>query len=187
MMTTTYTFLRSTLLRCSASSLIPRLLCVLVFLLSALSASAAVGVVSPAATEAVVPTQAGALSAAELTREAVEAKVGRKLKLKERIALSVMRGKVKRQQRRAARGKVARGGPVDGLAVASLVCGILGLILFFPAIPALVLGIISLGRFNRDPQYRTGKGMAIAGIVLGGLVTFLFLLIVGILIIAGGF
>ncbi len=115
----------------------------------------------------------------ELERANVEQKLGRKLTFKERLGLSIVRGKAKRQARRGA--KIAAGGsPVDGYAVASLVCGILGLFTLFTAIPALVLGIISLGRFKRDPQYRSGKGMAIAGVVLGGLVLFAVLLIIGI-------
>jgi hypothetical protein len=115
-----------------------------------------------------------------LDRAQVEQQLGRKLKFKERVALSVVRGKAKRQARRAA--KAAAGvSPVDGYAVASLICGILGFFTFFTAIPALVLGIISLGRFNRDPQYRSGKGMAVAGVILGGLVLFAVLLILGII------
>ena len=123
---------------------------------------------------AVAPTQT--LSAAELTRDAVEAKLGRKLKFKERIALSVVRGKVKRAERRQAK---PRGGSTDGLAIASFVLGVLGLFLLFPAIPALILGIISLGRYERQ-EYYTGKGLAIAGVIMGGLVIFAVLLVVGL-------
>lgn len=105
----------------------------------------------------------------QLERAFVEQQLGRKLKFKERIALSIVRGKAKRQKLRAAK-IAAGGGPVDGYAVASLVCGILGFFTGITAIAAIVLGIISLGRFKRDPQFRTGRGMAIAGIALGGLV-----------------
>jgi len=133
-------------------------------------AHAAFAVANPSTT--ITPAQ-------QFERQHVEQQLGRKLKFKERIALSIIRGKAKRQSRRAA--KIAAGGsPVDGYAIASLVCGILGIITFFTAVPALVLGIISLGRFKRDPQYRTGKGMAIAGVVLGGLVVFAVLLIIAI-------
>ena len=64
-------------------------------------------------------------------------------------------------------------------AIASLVCGILGLFLFYLAVPALVFGIISLGKIEEEKYYRKGKGMAIAGIVLGGLVILAFILIIG--------
>ncbi len=54
----------------------------------------------------------------------------------------------------------------NGLAVAALCCGLLGI---FPlaAIAAIVLGIVALSQLRRRIQ--RGRGMAIAGIVLGGL------------------
>lgn len=129
----------------------------------------------PAAVEDAAALPAS-LSSADLTREAVESKIGRKLKFKERVILSVARGKLKGAERRAAK-KANGGGPTDGFAIASLVCGILGLFVGVTAIPALVFGIISLNRINRDPQYLKGKGMAIAGIVLGGIVILALLLL----------
>jgi len=61
--------------------------------------------------------------------------------------------------------------PHDGLAVAALVCGIVGLVIL--PIPlsqiALGLGIASLVRINRGT--RRGKGLAVTGVVLGGLGT----------------
>lgn len=128
----------------------------------------------PAAASAVE----SAVTSTDLTREAVEAKLGRKLKFKERLGLSVARGKVKRAERRREKGKPQAGGPTDGMAIASLVLGILGLIFIIPALPALILGILSLNRINRNPQYLRGKGMAIAGIVMGGIVVAALLIIV---------
>lgn len=54
----------------------------------------------------------------------------------------------------------------NGLAIAALCCGLVGL---FPlaAIAAIVLGIVALIQLQRRIQ--RGRGMAIAGIVLGGL------------------
>jgi len=118
------------------------------------------------------------VTSADLTREAVEAKLGRKLKFKERLGLSVARGKMKRAERRKAKGKPRADGPTDGMAIASLVLGILGLLFIIPAVPALVLGILSLSRIKRNPQYLKGKGMAIAGIVMGGLVVAIILIAV---------
>ncbi len=113
----------------------------------------------------------------QLERAYVEQQLGRKLKFKERIALSIVRGKAKRQNRRAA--KIAAGEkPVDGYAVASLVCGILAFFTVITGVAAIVLGIIALGRFKRDPQFRTGKGMAIAGIITGSLVIIGFLALI---------
>lgn len=135
------------------------------------NAAFAPAVVSPPATET-------ALTSADLSRDAVEAKLGRKLKFKERVALSIVRGKAKRTERRKAKGQ-NDAGVTDGFAIASLVCGILGLFLFYLAVPALVFGIISLGKIEEEKYYRKGKGMAIAGIVLGGLVILAFILIIG--------
>jgi predicted Zn finger-like uncharacterized protein/prepilin-type processing-associated H-X9-DG protein len=55
----------------------------------------------------------------------------------------------------------------NGLAVASLVCGIVGLLIpIVPGIIAVVLGIVALNR-TKDPRVG-GKGLAIAGISVGG-------------------
>lgn len=54
----------------------------------------------------------------------------------------------------------------NGLAIAALCCGIAGL--FAPAaVVGIVLGIVALGQLRRRVQQ--GKGMAVAGIVLGAL------------------
>lgn len=63
-------------------------------------------------------------------------------------------------------GPVAR---TNGLAVASLVLGIVGLLLCFVFIPwilAIVFGIIAIKQCGEDPSY-TGRGLAVAGLVLG--------------------
>jgi hypothetical protein len=132
----------------------------------------------PSEAAVVTPDQAGALtySLEDLQRDKVEARLGRKLKFKEKVGLWILKKRVKRQERRAKRAQ--RGtGPVDGLAIASFICGILGF-LGITAIAAVVLGIISLSGFSRDPGFRTGRGFAIAGIVLGGLTILGFLLLV---------
>ncbi|MGH9188847.1 MAG: DUF4190 domain-containing protein [Acidimicrobiales bacterium] len=62
----------------------------------------------------------------------------------------------------------ASSGRTNGMAVASLVCGILGLVLpfvFLPAILALVFGYV--GRRQIADRGEAGQGMATAGIVLG--------------------
>lgn len=61
----------------------------------------------------------------------------------------------------------------DGLAVPALVLGLLGITCFSLAAPvALVLGIVSLRRIGRSGA--EGRGLAIAGIVLGAVGTVLF-------------
>lgn len=60
----------------------------------------------------------------------------------------------------------------SGLAVTSMVMGILSFFIFFTAIPqilAVVFGHIALSQCNRDSNLN-GKGMAIAGLVMGWLV-----------------
>ena len=68
----------------------------------------------------------------------------------------------------------------NGMAVASLVLGIVGIVLcvfFVPWILAIIFGVIGIRQCNADPSY-TGKGMAVAGLVLGlvaaALIVFVF-------------
>jgi hypothetical protein len=53
----------------------------------------------------------------------------------------------------------------NGMAVASLVCGLLFCIPFLPSLLAVVFGIVGITK-TRDPRV-SGKGMAIAGLVIG--------------------
>src|SRR5882724_10195564 len=55
----------------------------------------------------------------------------------------------------------------NGAAIASLVCGVMGCIPWLTGLAAVILGIVGL-RKTRDPQVG-GKGMAIAGLILGGI------------------
>jgi hypothetical protein len=59
--------------------------------------------------------------------------------------------------------------PVSGLAVASLVCGIVGLVtcMFLVGIPAVVCGHMALNRISTPGIQLGGRGMAIAGLVMG--------------------
>jgi hypothetical protein len=56
-----------------------------------------------------------------------------------------------------------------GVAVASLVLGILGLILIGPlgSIPAVICGHVAKSRIKKNPDLLTGDGMALAGLILG--------------------
>lgn len=63
---------------------------------------------------------------------------------------------------------VAEARPPTGLAIASLVLGILGLFTMgFTALIGLVLGIVALVRSNRSGRYES-QGLAIAGIAVSG-------------------
>ncbi len=66
-----------------------------------------------------------------------------------------------------------------------MVVGIIGLlacVLVVPAVVALVLGIVALRQIGRSAGARTGKGMAVAGVVLGavGVVVGSIVLVVAI-------
>lgn len=56
--------------------------------------------------------------------------------------------------------------PSNGLAIASLVLGLLGFCTVgLTSIVGLILGIVALNRINHDPHLARGKGLAIGGIV----------------------
>ncbi|WP_307805214.1 DUF4190 domain-containing protein [Microbacterium sp. BLY] len=62
--------------------------------------------------------------------------------------------------------------PSSGLAITSLVCGIAGVVLFWAVLPmlasiaAVITGHMALGQIRRSPGLG-GRGMAIAGLILG--------------------
>jgi len=70
----------------------------------------------------------------------------------------------------------------DGKAIASLVCGIVGLLFFGVLLGtvALVLGSKARNRINAQPERLKGSGMALAGMILGAidLVAFVLLVVV---------
>jgi hypothetical protein len=74
----------------------------------------------------------------------------------------------------AGRGSYAEGGgPRKGMAVASLVLGVVGLftfgMLFVGALAGLALGVVALTRANKRPEEFGGRGLAIGGVVLNGI------------------
>jgi len=65
-----------------------------------------------------------------------------------------------------------------GLAIASLVCGLLfwlGVPGFVCSILAVIFGIIQLKNIKKTPKQYGGRGMAIAGLILGGIGVIFFL------------
>lgn len=72
----------------------------------------------------------------------------------------------------------------SSLAVASLVLGILGSVLFVPSIPAVILGHIARAKIRETSEVIEGYGMALAGLILGYVVISLFLALVGLLVMA---
>jgi hypothetical protein len=71
----------------------------------------------------------------------------------------------------------------SGMAIASLVLGLMSLLCsLFTGIPAIILGVLGLRDVERSQGLRTGKGLAIAGIVLGSFGCLLFLISFALLI-----
>ncbi len=69
-----------------------------------------------------------------------------------------------------------------GFAIASLIGGILSILISFippfslvPAVLAIIFGAIGIRRISEDPKTWRGKGMAIAGIIMGSLLIVLTL------------
>ena len=77
----------------------------------------------------------------------------------------------------------------QGLAVASMITGILGLALGcigpLPAIAAIVLGLMALSQIKQSPQTIGGKPLAIIGIVTGSLTVAFYVLLLIWMILAG--
>lgn len=75
----------------------------------------------------------------------------------------------------------------QGMAVASLVCSLVGLIMCFPAILGIIFGHIALAKAKRGEA--GGKGMAQAGMIVGyvivglGLIPFLIWLFVAVIFV----
>jgi hypothetical protein len=73
----------------------------------------------------------------------------------------------------------------NGMAVAALVLGIVGVLFFVVVIPpllALVFGLVAMGQIKESRGTQDGQGLAVAGVVLGavGLVFFVIFLVASI-------
>ncbi|PWI44565.1 hypothetical protein CK485_16250 [Streptomyces sp. ICBB 8177] len=66
--------------------------------------------------------------------------------------------------------------PTNGLAVASLLCGLGGLFLVVPAVPAIVLGHVARGQIHQRKE--SGEGLATTGLVFGWLAAVFWTLVV---------
>lgn len=62
----------------------------------------------------------------------------------------------------------------------SLICGIAGLLICLATVPAVILGIVGLTKIKKSNGALKGSGLAITGLVLGG-VFMVFWLIVGMI------
>lgn len=71
----------------------------------------------------------------------------------------------------------------SGMAIASLVLGLIGIFCGVTAIVGLVLGIVGLAKINKSQGQLTGKGLAIAGIIVSSLMLVFSLLILPALLL----
>ncbi len=78
---------------------------------------------------------------------------------------------------------VAQTVETNGLAIGSMVLGIVGFLGFgfVTSIPAIVLGHIARSQIRKNPR-QSGDGMALAGLIMGYIVTVLSLLFIVVLI-----
>lgn len=75
----------------------------------------------------------------------------------------------------------------SGMAIASLILSMAGLLCGITAIVGIILGAIELGKIKRGESSPKGKGLAKAGIIVGAAVLALSILITIISIVTGNF
>ena len=72
--------------------------------------------------------------------------------------------------------------PTQNLALASMITGIVGLLLAgcfgpIPGLVALVLGLVALSQIKKSPEKYGGKPFATAGVIIGGITVMFYLLL----------
>jgi Domain of unknown function (DUF4190) len=77
-----------------------------------------------------------------------------------------------------------QGGGTNGLSIAALVLGLLGFFCFVPAVLALIFGYRAKTQIDESGGQQQGRGMAVAGIVLGWIWIGLTVLWIVVLIIS---
>ena len=75
----------------------------------------------------------------------------------------------------------------SGFAIASMVCGIVGIVtcIFLLGIPAVICGHLSLNQIDNAPFATSGRGMAITGLALGYLQAVGIVAIIVMIVVAG--
>jgi hypothetical protein len=71
----------------------------------------------------------------------------------------------------------------NGLAIAALICGICGFLLFLPAILGIIFGFIARSQIRKSNGQQKGSGMALAGIIVG--FAWVALIVLDIALVAG--
>lgn len=84
-------------------------------------------------------------------------------------------------------GSMQRPDKASGMAIASLVLSIFGCLCGITAIVGVILGLIELGRIKKGESSAKGRGLALAGVIIGIVVLALGLILTIISIATGGF
>ena len=71
----------------------------------------------------------------------------------------------------------------NGLAIAALICGICGFLLFIPGLLGIIFGFIARSQIRKSNGQQKGSGMALAGIIVG--FVWLALIVLDIALIVG--
>lgn len=127
---------------------------------------------APSATEAAIVTPPVTEMAAlhdpevfiELDRREMEQLLGRRMKLKERIAFGFAKRKVARKLARQDQDSAPTS---NGMAVAGFVCGVVGLFIFGIILGPLGIIFSAIGLSKSNKEGRPLRGLAIAGLVCG--------------------
>ena len=104
----------------------------------------------------------------KFSRKQFEKQLGRKLKFKERLGFMLMKGRINKELEKNSN-KEGEKLPTDGLAITSFIFGIVGV--FFAGLIfgllAIIFGVLSLEKIKRSNGRVKGKGLAIAGTIIG--------------------
>ncbi len=103
----------------------------------------------------------------ELDRSALQQKIGRKLKFKERIALKLVKRKL-RKYAHSSGVQAEEATKANGMAVAGFVLGLVSLLVAGVILGtlAIIFSAIALNKIRMNPGMG-GRGLAIAGLILG--------------------
>lgn len=107
----------------------------------------------------------------------LEKAIGRKLKLKEKISFKLLNffNKVMPSNEELPE----KEGKREIMGIISLGLAVLSLFFIPLSLGAVILGILSLVKFKNNPGVYKGKGFAIAGLILGGLIFLIMALFIG--------
>ncbi len=119
------------------------------------------------------PVEVAAESVADMDRNDVEARLGRKLNLRERISFGIAKRKAQRASE--SQGETALG---NGMAIAGFVCGVVSLFVGAIILGPLAVVFSAIGLSKSSREGRPLKGLAIAGLILGVVATIAGLIIV---------